>query len=562
MEEVEDGKPQLTSRTFPDWKRGKILGRGAHGTVYLGRIEKNGQYIAVKSVHTEGMNNADLDAIEHEIRMIRSLQHTNIVRYLGTEKRRHTLNIFLEYAAGGCLRQLLQEHGRLSEETTALFSHQILRGLDYLHSNGIAHRDIKGANVLLAAEGHCKLADFGASKRVEANSLVSGLKGTPHWMAPEVIKGQQTSHGWIKADVWSIGCTVIEMLTGKMPWPMFPNPMAAMYHIANGERPPIDGVSISDEADAFISACCQQDPINRSTTSVLLKAPFLNLRNGGSGGGGDGQTLSSVWPPSSSQGSKSPARSPIRPGKPHKRNTSEHEKKKKKDESDSDDSKTNLKGKAKPVLFSPIITHEDGKHLDSSMVFPLAGASQQERPKERSQLRRSIGQQPDTRDHSERKISKTKTSSQTKNKTRKASPSRPRAAASSEFIGLKERYGAIDHTTFNSAAIRREAALQLSCDVKHMDRLRHSKSAGVPGALSPLSVMKRLPPLINGISKSKSSQHGPVVPMLPLRSIASAPSNDYRHDASISASLPQLPGIRGGKSAPSGGHPLRRSNPM
>lgn len=160
----------------------------------------------------------------------------------------------MEYAPGGSLRQLLQEVGPLSEQASARYAKQILLGLNYLHQNAIAHRDIKGANVLLAAEGHCKLADFGASKRVEANSIVSGLKGTPHWMAPEVIKGQQTSHGWKKADVWSIGCTTIEMATGKMPWPMFPNPMAAMYHIANGERPPVD-VELSPEADSFIGQC-------------------------------------------------------------------------------------------------------------------------------------------------------------------------------------------------------------------------------------------------------------------------------------------------------------------
>ena len=134
--------------------------------------------VAVKSVPTDGLDPNDLEAIEHEIRMIKGLSHPNIVRYLGTENRKHTLNIFLEYAPGGSLRQLLQERGSapLDEALAAQYAFQILSGLDYLHGAGIAHRDIKGANVLLAAEGHCKLADFGASKRVEANSIVSGLK--------------------------------------------------------------------------------------------------------------------------------------------------------------------------------------------------------------------------------------------------------------------------------------------------------------------------------------------------------------------------------------------------
>ena len=101
--------------------------------------------------------------------------------------------------------------------------------------------------------GVIKLGDFGASKRFESDSVVSGLKGTPHWMAPEVIKGTQMTTGWMKADVWSIGCTVVEMLTGKLPYAEYENPMTAMYHIANGQKPPlkINGDDIKDISDDF-----------------------------------------------------------------------------------------------------------------------------------------------------------------------------------------------------------------------------------------------------------------------------------------------------------------------
>jgi serine/threonine protein kinase len=82
--------------------------------------------------------------------------------------------------------------------------------------------------------------------------VVSGLKGTPHWMAPEVIKGQQGENGWPMADVWSVGCTVVEMLTAQMPWSVYPNPMAAMYHIANGEKPPL-----TKEVEEALDADCK-----------------------------------------------------------------------------------------------------------------------------------------------------------------------------------------------------------------------------------------------------------------------------------------------------------------
>mmetsp|Transcript_40217 Transcript_40217/g.51795 ORF Transcript_40217/g.51795 Transcript_40217/m.51795 type:complete len:373 (+) Transcript_40217:58-1176(+) len=299
-EDPDNDQAPLTSRTFPAWKRGKILGRGAHGTVYLARVVESDELVAVKCIQTDGIDAGDLEQIENEIRMIKGLCHPNIVQYLGTENRRHHLNIFLEYAPGGSLRQLMQDVGALEESIAANFTFQVLLGLAYLHSNGIAHRDIKGANVLLCEEykeikdkggtfrtDMCKLADFGASKRVEAKSIVSGLKGTPHWMAPEVIKGLQSGDGWVKADIWSVGCTAIEMLTGKNPWPSFPNPMAAMYRIASGERPPLalpanlrnpneKHITYGQNAESFVDVCCRQDPSERPSAEQLLNYhPFL-----------------------------------------------------------------------------------------------------------------------------------------------------------------------------------------------------------------------------------------------------------------------------------------------
>ncbi|KAH8085052.1 MAP kinase kinase kinase [Aureococcus anophagefferens] len=258
------------------WVKGRILGRGAQGTVFLSQLS-DGRHAACKQINTEGLGEEELRGIMREITLIRALHHENVVGYLGLERdaTRHRLSIFMEYAMGGSVRQLLQDGGAFSEARAARTLEQVLRGLTYLHAHGVAHRDIKGANILLSApaarerdvwsclspggapslEEHCaspasvvhvaKLADFGASKRIgtlgEDKSVLSGLKGTPRWMAPEVIKGQiaGTLDGWVLADVWSMGCTMVEMVTGEMPWPMFPNPMAAMYHIADGKAPPL-----------------------------------------------------------------------------------------------------------------------------------------------------------------------------------------------------------------------------------------------------------------------------------------------------------------------------------
>ena len=124
--------------------------------------------------------------------------------------------IFLEYVPGGSIKSLVERFGSLDEAVVRVYTRQLLLGLEYLHTNGIAHRDIKGANVLVADNGTVKLADFGASKRISTQSSTGGIKGTPQWMAPEVIKEQQTDRGWKKADVWSgtlLNCNTVLCMT-------------------------------------------------------------------------------------------------------------------------------------------------------------------------------------------------------------------------------------------------------------------------------------------------------------------------------------------------------------
>eukprot|EP00519_Triparma_laevis_P000697 CAMPEP_0182504894 /NCGR_PEP_ID=MMETSP1321-20130603/18079_1 /TAXON_ID=91990 /ORGANISM="Bolidomonas sp., Strain RCC1657" /LENGTH=405 /DNA_ID=CAMNT_0024710335 /DNA_START=299 /DNA_END=1513 /DNA_ORIENTATION=- len=283
------GPPPQTPNTLRNVGRytlGKLIGRGASGQVYLATIKdpnnpSQSSTIAVKRLSLTSHSPSEVSAIENEIDLLRSLEHKNIVKYLGTEnlKDQMQLNIFLQFAEGGSLRQQLNENwGKLNEKQAAGCTLQILSGLSYLHSRLVNHRDIKGANVLVSSTGRLLLTDFGASKRQAAESVASGLKGTPHWMAPEVIKGQQGEDGWTKADVWSVGCTVIEMLTASMPWSNYPNPMAAMYHIANGERPPLTkGVEVSEECNDFIyNCCCVPEPLSRSTVEELLEHVWLS----------------------------------------------------------------------------------------------------------------------------------------------------------------------------------------------------------------------------------------------------------------------------------------------
>jgi mitogen-activated protein kinase kinase kinase len=159
--------------------------------------------------------------------------------YLGSSTDDKFLNIFLEYVPGGSVVQLLTNYGPFEEPLVRNFVRQILCGLNYLHERDIIHRDIKGANVLVDNKGVIKISDFGISKKVEANLLSTAaphhphrpsLQGSVYWMAPEVVK--QTSYTR-KADIWSLGCLVVEMLTGSHPFPDF-SQMQAIFKVCLG----------------------------------------------------------------------------------------------------------------------------------------------------------------------------------------------------------------------------------------------------------------------------------------------------------------------------------------
>jgi serine/threonine protein kinase len=158
---------------------------------------------------------------------------------------------------------MLKQFDAFSENLIRIFTRQIVEGVAYLHAMGIIHRDIKGANVLVTEHGVPKLADFGCSKQLPQITTTSleeslrSIRGSIPWMAPEVVK--QTGHGF-KADIWSIGATVIEMATGKHPWPASTNSLSAMYAIATTKTSPPIPAHLSTEAKEFLQRCFCIDP--------------------------------------------------------------------------------------------------------------------------------------------------------------------------------------------------------------------------------------------------------------------------------------------------------------
>jgi mitogen-activated protein kinase kinase kinase len=270
------------------WQKGALIGAGSFGRVYLGLNLMTGGFMAVKQVELLRdqiiQHRSEVSSLQNEISVLQSLKHPNIVQYLGTTVEGSCLNIFLEYVPGGSIASLIKKFSAVPEEglTESLvrgYTKQIVTGLQYLHSNQIIHRDIKGANILVDDKGVIKLADFGASKKIEeivaqagAGDSIASLKGTVYWMAPEVIR--QSGYGK-PADIWSVGCTVIEMATGRPPWSEFADQISALFTIATSDDMPAIPNYFSDEGKDFLAQCFRRNPKERPTASKLLQHPWL-----------------------------------------------------------------------------------------------------------------------------------------------------------------------------------------------------------------------------------------------------------------------------------------------
>ncbi|ORY91228.1 hypothetical protein BCR43DRAFT_480028 [Syncephalastrum racemosum] len=276
-DEQGDGKPV-------QWIRGKLIGKGSFGRVYLAFNVGTGEVIAVKQVEmprtkSDLLNKTQrdmIDALYQEIALLRDLDHNHIVQYLGygRDDEEGVINIFLEYVSGGSIASRLALQGAFDESLARHFTRQICEGLAYLHSKNILHRDIKAANILVEEDGVCKISDFGLSKKndysevYDPNSRMS-LRGSIYWMAPEVVKNESYS---AKVDIWSLGCTVIEMFTGQRPW-LEVNQIAALYNLGCHKSPDIPEM-ISPDAKDFLQRCFLIDPSERPTAAELLQHPF------------------------------------------------------------------------------------------------------------------------------------------------------------------------------------------------------------------------------------------------------------------------------------------------
>ncbi|EPY52953.1 STE/STE11 protein kinase Byr2 [Schizosaccharomyces cryophilus OY26] len=265
------------------WIRGALIGSGSFGQVYLGMNASSGELMAVKQIcisefkKSKERHSSLFKSLVSEIALLQELAHEHIVQYLGSNLTSEFLNIFLEYVPGGSVTGLLEMYGSFEAGLVRNFIKQTLEGLQYLHSKGIVHRDIKGANILVDNKGKIKISDFGISKKLELENPTDkirssrpSLQGSSFWMAPEVVK--QTQHTE-KTDIWSLGCLVIEMLTSNHPYPTC-DQMQAIFKIGQNippEYPPNATPSVHDFLNKTFAIDCHERP----TASELLQHPFI-----------------------------------------------------------------------------------------------------------------------------------------------------------------------------------------------------------------------------------------------------------------------------------------------
>jgi len=246
-----------------------ILGKGGFSTVYLGRKIEDGFTVAVKCLDKESIDPERLNTSMREPDILVNLDHPNVVKIFDVFDSPKHLFLVLEFVEHGSLFKVMKRYGVFPPDLILFCVEQILHGLEYLHSNSIMHRDIKSDNILLHSDCTVKLGDFGTAKSEDLNTKFTVI-GTPYWMAPEII---ELSGGGTKSDIWSLGCTIIELLVGQPPY-FDLKKMAALFRIVQDPHPPIPE-NISEELNRFLMSCFNKDYKERPSCDVLFNHPWI-----------------------------------------------------------------------------------------------------------------------------------------------------------------------------------------------------------------------------------------------------------------------------------------------
>lgn len=261
------------------YRRDEAIGRGNFGVVYRGTNLQTKQVVAIKVLNLDTVEDEVKD-VQHEITMLSQLSQSdgaNITKYYGSYLHGTRLWIIMDFCAGGSVRLLLKA-GVIEERYTAVIMRELLHALVYIHREGVIHRDIKAANILITKEGRVRLCDFGVAAKVSSSKVKrSTIVGTPYWMAPEVITEGALYNA--KADVWSLGITVFEMTTGNPPY-SDQEAFRAIMLIPKQKPARLEGPQYSAALKEFVANCLDEHPNERPSAEDLIKLKLIrNTKN-------------------------------------------------------------------------------------------------------------------------------------------------------------------------------------------------------------------------------------------------------------------------------------------
>ena len=261
------------------WVVGDIIYESGNSTIYKAFNIYDGNTFVVKKYNCE--NGAKCENYFNEVKIYEHLNHPIVIKYIYSEQISNYYFLYLEYIPGGSIKNMLDQFGGFNEILIKKYTKQILSGLKYLHDKKIIHRDIKCANILIGNGGILKLTDFGCSKKISMKlakkdsssngEYCTSLKGTIPWCAPEVICHKKYGK---KADIWSLGCTLIEM-TGNQPWGNIENIFQVMNKIGKSNLTPEIPDCLSSNFKNFLKLCFKRDPKQRANLKTLMKHNFI-----------------------------------------------------------------------------------------------------------------------------------------------------------------------------------------------------------------------------------------------------------------------------------------------
>ena len=245
------------------------IGEGSFGKVFKGRRKYSGQIVALKFITKRGKTEKDLNNLRQEIDILRGLHHENIILLLDSFETPHEFCVVTEFAQGE-LFEILEDDHNLPESEVRKIAQQLVQSLHYLHSHRIIHRDMKPQNILISANGTVKLCDFGFARAMSSSTIVlTSIKGTPLYMAPELVQEMPYNH---TADLWSLGVIIYELYVGQPPFYT-----TSIYTLINliVKDPVKFPENMSPDFKSFLKGLLNKLPQERLAWPDLLEHPFV-----------------------------------------------------------------------------------------------------------------------------------------------------------------------------------------------------------------------------------------------------------------------------------------------